>query len=508
MPQTILARNARLLTSPLGFHLAVGGYLAVLFVLRVSLFPGASEDDAEALFYAQAFAFGYKPTQPPLYTWLALASEQLLGASVAAVEAVKFACLLALYLCLYWTARRVLENAASAALAALGVIGFYYLAWDAVLNYSHTVLAAAAIAATLLLLLNLERSGGRAAYLGLGAAVGAGLLAKHTYLLFLVPLAAAALSDPGLRARLVQRRIGLTLALAAALFLPHGLWLLAHPQALTRPAEWLPSAAGAGGVAVAGLLSVAGSALSFLLPLLLLLVVLAPRAWLPLARTAGGAGSRRWRRLFLVYLLAVAALTVALVLALGLSRIRTHWMIALIPFPIYAMLRIEAAGLGERVRERLAGLFAAGALAVVVGLGAVSVIAPRSCGKCALFIPYATLAAELRAAGFAGGPLAAVDHPVQLGGNLRRFFPGSPVWSSRFPDFRPPAADGDPRPCLILWNASRASGPAEAAALARRRLGVDIPADAAAGHVEAAIARSGGQTVRLAYLLLPACAAP
>jgi len=43
-------------------------YLAVLFVLRVALFPGASEDDAEQLIYAQTWAWGYNTNQPPLYT--------------------------------------------------------------------------------------------------------------------------------------------------------------------------------------------------------------------------------------------------------------------------------------------------------------------------------------------------------------------------------------------------------------------------------------------------------
>ena len=85
-----ISGNARVLLSPRGFHLCLAAYLIVLFVVRAYLFPGASEDDAEQLFFAQAFAWGYKPKQPPLYTWLVLASQWILGVGIPAVSVVKF----------------------------------------------------------------------------------------------------------------------------------------------------------------------------------------------------------------------------------------------------------------------------------------------------------------------------------------------------------------------------------------------------------------------------------
>ncbi len=85
-----ISANARVLLSPRDFHLCLAAYLMVLFVVRAYLFPGASEDDAEQLFVAQAFAWGYKPKQPPLYTWLVLASQWILGVGIPAVSMVKF----------------------------------------------------------------------------------------------------------------------------------------------------------------------------------------------------------------------------------------------------------------------------------------------------------------------------------------------------------------------------------------------------------------------------------
>ena len=77
--------NARVLFSPRGFHLCPAAYLIVLFVVRAYLFPGASEDDAEQLFFARALAWGYKPKQPPLYTWLVLASQWIPGVAPRAL---------------------------------------------------------------------------------------------------------------------------------------------------------------------------------------------------------------------------------------------------------------------------------------------------------------------------------------------------------------------------------------------------------------------------------------
>lgn len=501
MLDKVLVVNARFLLSSAGFHVAVVGYLLVLFFIRAYLFPGSSNDDAEQLFFAQTFALSYKVNQPPLYNWLMVLAEKLFGVGIAAAEGVKFGCLAATYLFLYQAARLLLSDRRLAALAALSIAGFYYVGWDAILNYTHTVLLAAAVAAGLFALLRVERSGGRAAYVGLGLVIGAGLLAKYNFGLFLVPMTVAALLDPLLRRRLASRRALLTAGIAATLAAPHFAWMAVHPVAFTHAGAWMPSG-GAGSTWASGLLSAAQSAISFVLPFALVFALLFPRALLPLPRGAGGAEASRHRRLFEVYFLAVAVLIAVIVVAFGVTRVRTHWMMVLIPFPLYALMRAEAAGIGERAVRWLTGILAAGAIAVIVGVGIRWVSGPWVCRKCNFFIPYAQLAAELRNVGFSGGTIIAADHPNQLAGNLRAYFPDARVLSDRYPDFRPPLPAGAPDACLVVWNTTRPGADREALDFARAAIGVAIPPDPVVSYAKAPIARAGGRTVKLGFVLI------
>ena len=58
---------------------ALATYVTVLLVLRLTLFPGGSDDDAEILYYTQSWALAYKTGQPPLYAWLTRAAEAVMG---------------------------------------------------------------------------------------------------------------------------------------------------------------------------------------------------------------------------------------------------------------------------------------------------------------------------------------------------------------------------------------------------------------------------------------------
>ena len=503
LAKAILA-NARVLLSPRGFHLCLAAYLIVLFVVRAYLFAGASEDDAEQLFFAQATAWGYKPKQPPLYTWLVLASQWILGVGIPAVSVVKFSALFAMYAFLYRSAYLVLREQRLAVLSAIAALGIYNVGWESVMNYSNTVLLAALCAATLYAVLRLQRGNTIAGQAALGLAVGLGLLSKYNYVLFFAPMAAACAAHPGLRARLFSARGLVGLAVAAAVAGPHYYWALTSAGGFAAVAP--PDTHGGGYLtAVAwGLLSAVYRTLAFLSPLLILFLVFFPGAFLPLATSATGGEAARQRRLFEVFFLAFAGLGVAAILAFQVSEVRTHWMMVLVGFPIYVFARVEAVGPPQRVVERFAGVVSVLAAAVVVAMGVRFVVAPLDCKKCTLFIPYADLAAQIRAGGFTGGTIVALDYPNQIGGNLRVYFPESRVVDRRFLPFRPPArtSKGD---CLVVWNT--AIGPLadvkpHMMGRAAARFGTRFRTDEPVYFAEAPMARSGGRTVRLAYMLV------
>ncbi len=501
-----LAWNERVLCSVRGFHVGLGLYLVVLFAFKAYLFPGSSEDDAEQLFYAQTLAWGYKPTQPPLYTWLVLASQQVFGVSVAAVAFVKFALLYLLYALIYRSAAIVLGDRRLAVLAALSLLGIYYLAWDSVLNFSHTVLVAAMCVFTLLAVLRLDHRDGLADYGLLGIAIGLGLISKYNFGLFLIPLAVACLSQPDLRTKLFSNKGLLALALAAAVAGPHFFWALTEPGGFAAvshknivPVDHVERSYFEG--AAAGTLDAAWGIVNFVSPLIVLYLVFFPRAFRPLGTT--DTASARHRRLFEVMFLTFAALLLLGIVLFQITAVRNHWMVVLVPFPIYMMARVQATAPAPGRLRGFAGLMAVLAVAVAVGVLGRYTTGPGYCRKCNFFIAYADLASELRQAGFQGGTIVSYDYPNQVGGNLRAHFPDSRVASWRYRPFTGPARDGGGT-CLLIWPRGfphLPDGRDEMSRLATTLFGTRYTGDEPVRAIDAAIAGSAGRTIPLAYML-------
>lgn len=503
--QKAIDHIVRILLSPRGFFTIVAVYLLLLYVIRTVAFPGGSVDDAEALFYAQAFRWGTMDDHPPLPHWLNLWSESLLGAGVPAVMAVKFLSFFATYAFMFLAGREALRDDRLACVSALSLVSFFVFAWEAVLDFLHVVVLAPTIPATLYALLLLERRPGITVYAGLGLAVGAGFLSKYGYALFFLPMVIAALADPVLRGRLLTRRSLVTVAIVAVMMAPHLIWKMEYPPAANAD-DWYVSAGSGVSAAVSGVLSAGWQALVFLSPFVFLFAALFPRAFLPLRQDAGGARAVRHRRLFERFFALFAVLLIAVVIGFGMASVRTHWMMVLIPTPIYGFLRVQATegdgGSGERIAWFTAVL-AVLAVAVVIAIGPRWLMGPWVCNKCTFFVPYAELAHQVQDAGFRGGTVIAADYPVPIGPNLRRFFPDARVISTRYASYRPPLVTALEPDCLLIWNQDQENSAEQAVALAGRRLGVEVPADARRQVIQAPIRRSGGRMARFGLILLP-----
>ncbi|MEE9139810.1 MAG: glycosyltransferase family 39 protein, partial [Alphaproteobacteria bacterium] len=445
--------EAAALWGPGGFVALLAGYVALHFVLRLALSETIGTDYVAEAIFAQSLEWSYYPRQPPLYTWLQWALFQAFGVGVFSIALMKYALLTLTYVFLYLSARRIFADPRLQMLSAFSPLLIYAVGWGAHVGFTNTALLAFACVATFYALVRLLETGATAAYLGLGAALGVGLLSKYGYAVFAISLLAAALAQEGPRRRLLERRMLLAVGLAAAIVLPYLAWGFEGTGAFETVFRQTMKEGGGvpyvEGVA-SGLATLLKAVVMFLSPLWLVLFLIFPRAIMPgvsatqaagtpQSAAPGGAGVDARRLLEHFFLIAFAIVLLG-VLGAGITYFTSRWMHPLLLlFPIYFFCRVRDSGFGRgQVRRYSVTLLAFVALVVVFRV-AQAAIGPPLCNKCRLAMPYPVLTQQIADRGFATGTIVAADE--HIAGNFRVRFPGSRVVSVTYPFYIPP-----PRP--------------------------------------------------------------
>jgi 4-amino-4-deoxy-L-arabinose transferase-like glycosyltransferase len=458
--------------SPARFLVLLGLYAALHVGLRLALSSVVAIDDAREALFSQTLQAGYLPRQPPLYNWLAWAGVRALGVHAAALIVCRYLTLGLAYLFLYLSGVRVLGSRHLAILAAFSLLLMGPFNWDVHEELTHSLAALAASAATFYALLRVERSGHPRDYVGLGVAVAAGFLAKFSYGFFAGSLLLATLATPAYRRRILTPRAMLALAIAVALCLPYGLWFAHRELSLVRmfAEEVRPESAVGYARGVARGLGHLGRMLAiYLMPFALVFPAV---FWRARPRNFGAGGAAR--RLLGALLLVELGLVVVGILTGSLTFLKFRWLMpAFCLVPLLAFAWIDQAALARNMTRRYAVALGIAEAIVVLGL-ILNVLRGDAFGPpTRLNAPYDRVAAELRAAGFSGGTIAAGNGP--LAGNLRLRFPAARVVRLTNPDYLPPrAGEGQ---CLVVWEEGLGN-PAALLAWMRARLGVDVEGEA------------------------------
>ncbi len=505
MIDALTDRMGRIVATPRGFYIFVGLYIGAVFLARAVPFPGSSDDTAELLLHSQYFAWGYELKNPPLMSWLVIAAQQLFGVSLLSVEAVKFALLLLAYLFLYRAAREILKDDRLAALAALSPVALYSVAWILAWKYSHSVLVLTMCVVTFYALLRLEKRGDLASYVIFGVITGLGLIAKYNYLLFVIALIVAAMTAPGLRARLGDRRILLSLAIAGAIALPPLAWFINHSGELQGLIDYkfqISPEKDRLGAAGLGLISVAKAYLDFLMPLIFLLGLFFWRAFTPLR--AGAVPSDRWRPVLGISLLLMTAVILFGVPAFGVSRFQFSYLYVFILFPIYFFARVQGIGAGERALNRFGAVLMLLGAIVPLLLLAKFWFEPLWCRKCPLHIPYPAFAEDIRRAGFERGTIVSHSSRYKNGGILRPFFPDARIVDLKLLDLADPPPNVDAGQCLLIWDDVDDPSVREGViALAGRRFDVEAKALTPMQTIARPMVNGPKRIIRLGFIVIP-----
>ena len=208
--------------------------LACYFVLHVlvrSFVSGALDyDESEQAFLSQFMAFGYN-SQPPLYTWLQRGTFELFGYSVMSLALLKNLFIWLTYVLVFELIRQATGKTALGLVATLGMLTIPQVAWESHRDLSHTVATMFATSLLIYCVVMMGKQSGHVKtrwYLLLGLAVGVGALFKYNFSIVVVATLAASLTVPVFRTAVMDRRLSLSVLIAAALVFPHVWWMLDH----------------------------------------------------------------------------------------------------------------------------------------------------------------------------------------------------------------------------------------------------------------------------------------
>jgi lipopolysaccharide core galacturonosyltransferase RgtB len=479
------------------------GYALLHVVIRVLISETAELDEAEQLLLTQSFAFGYN-AQPPLYTWLQMLFFAIFGVNILALTLLKNLLLLTTHLCLFLSARLVLRDHSLALLVSLSLWLMPQIAWESHRDLTHSVLVTSISSGVFYVLLKLLHTGYTGYYIILGLLLGLGILSKHNFILFVAPLGIAVMSLSGLRAHLLDWRLGLTMALAGLLVGPYLLWLSDHMRlALDHAAVKLGGQThtpALGGVAF-NLLRGLSAAVRFVIPLAPVYVVLFPK----LLTVPSSLRPDSWLhcRLLERFFLAGIAILAAATLLCGVSFYKDRWLQPLLFLtPLYLCLRLQDLPVQPRRLKALTCVIAVFGLIFLIAPLAQAWGGPWFGIYSRLHAPFGQMTAALSAAGFRQGTI--LTDNTFIGGNLRLAFTASRILTPEMIAWNPmqPLATGQ---YLVVWNGRDHHGfPAPLQHLAQDQLRLHSPGVHTPQYIEMPLHDSAPETLRLGFVLLPA----
>ncbi|WP_428671481.1 ArnT family glycosyltransferase [Roseibium sp.] len=437
-----------LYATPLGVWAIVALWGLSHILLRALNTPVLGTDDMFENVLVQTLEPGYMLRQPPLYEWLLWSSQQVFGPTIQAALFVKYGLISLAALFLFLIARKAISDPRLAALCAFSYSLYYQFGWNLHEGVTHTVVLTAACAVSAFLFIKALETGRLSFYLLFGLVAGAGLLAKHSYPLFVLALVLAAASDRVWRPRL--RLAGLLLApLAAAIvYSPYAWWILSDGMTL------LGSMSRTMGVtaetshivrAGEGLGKLAFGLLGFSVPLLPLLVLLFWPRFLgkKAPQTPAVNDVARFCGRTVLIMIALTAIMIVVTGATYVKERHMHPLLLLLPTFLFADLE----RFGFQRQWRWLAVIVVALVAVVFAARVPGLIAPDKfwCGgKCRHMKPYADLKVPLSELGAANATLIADNG--YTGGNLRVLFPTARLVTKAIPARTPPREK-----CFFVW---------------------------------------------------------
>ncbi len=412
-------------------HALILGYFAIHVIVRTFLSPSLDYDESEQTFLSQWWLLGYN-SQPPLYTWMQAALFNVFGYNVFPLALLKNGLLCLTYLCVFGAIHKATGDIRPAMIAAFGMLMIPQIAWESHRDLSHTVSVTFTAALLLYCVVSLLCDRRTRWYVALGVTCGCGMMFKYNFAIVMLAMIVAAMTVPAYRVLLRDRRLGLSVAIAAIIILPHAVWVFLHPDLASsktlatlttdRSEYWIENVAGGYSALVVSILSCCGLAVAgFFITF---------RRSLGSNLHAESVFRNVYRRSTMLllerFLIAVVVILFALVLTGHALEFKNRWIQPFVFLvPAYLALKFRHAVLFDRDAVNRGCQMSLGIMVVVLA----AVIARPMLGQyrhkyCWLNVPYTEVAAEI-ASQLDDAPDVIVVPNMRLAGNLRMHFPNT-----------------------------------------------------------------------------------
>jgi 4-amino-4-deoxy-L-arabinose transferase-like glycosyltransferase len=205
-------------------------YIIIHLIIRLSFSQTMQVDDAEQIRHAQELLLGHPIPQPPMYSWLSWIMFQIFGTGLLALTVLKYMVISLTFWLTWLVSGQLFQHLQTRYIATFSYLLMPSFAWHMHQGFTHTILLGFGIILTLHALLSLKENNSIRNYLYFGLALGIGLMAKYSFLLFMIPLLLSAISIASFRKVLIDQKALLTIGVFILIIGPHAYWLTQHYQ--------------------------------------------------------------------------------------------------------------------------------------------------------------------------------------------------------------------------------------------------------------------------------------
>jgi 4-amino-4-deoxy-L-arabinose transferase-like glycosyltransferase len=325
--------------TPFIFWLAL--YLAIHFALRLSFSLTLQVDDAEQVRLSQELLLGYPIPQPPMYSWISWGAFQIFGTGLFALTLLKYTLITLTFWFTWLVSGQLFQHLQTRYIATFSYLLMPSFAWHMHQGFTHTILLGFGIILTLSALLSLKENNSIRNYLYFGLALGIGLMAKYSFLLFMIPLLLSAVSIASFRKVLIDQKILLTIGVFTLIIGPHVYWLTQHYQEIFLSIDQKLKVT-SDNLLVNRIKSVgqfSSAALAFVMPFTLIFFI---NSWKKILNTDKQSLKNDSSILLSRFYLIIIVSVVILAVFVSMPHFKVRWLHPLMMiFPLWILIRIE-----------------------------------------------------------------------------------------------------------------------------------------------------------------------